>query len=371
MTTPISSRTNFLDRIRVSLTALVILHHTAIMFGGPGGWYMRMPTSSTAEKVAFTLFASVNQAFFMGFFFLLAGYFSAQSYDRKGARHFIVDRLRRLGVPTLFFGFVLGPVTVALAGVHDHQPFFAELTSLIGNAYFGIGPLWFAAALLMFSVLYCLVRMLVRSDNAAMNSVPTHFTLLLAALVTGAGAFALRLWMPVGQQLWFMQFGYFSSYIVLFAGGCAVARTRWLEQIDAAVARRWMIISMLTIPSLFIYGILAGAMHGAPFNSDGGWTLPALAYAFWEPFVAWGIMLGMLWRFRVTQNVSPKWIAWGPRAYTAYIIHPPIVVSIGLLLTDWAIPNSAKFLIAGICAIALSFGLAKPILAIPGMRQIV
>jgi fucose 4-O-acetylase-like acetyltransferase len=370
MTTNLSNRTDFLDRIRVSLTALVILHHTAIMFGGSGRWYLRMATSSTLEKVLFTLFASVNQAFFMGFFFLLAGYFSARSYDRKGARYFILDRLKRLGLPILFYGFILGPCTVALAKVHDHEPFFDTWGFLIKNAYFNIGPLWFAAALLIFSVIYCIVRLLVRSGKVATDFVPAHLTLLLAALVTGAGAFALRLWMPVGQELWSMQIGYFSSYVVLFLGGCAVARGRWLERIDADIARRWIIICLITIPALFAYGILSGAIHGAPFNTQGGWTLPALAYAFWEPFVAWGIILGMLWRFRVARNPSPKWQNWAPRAFTAYIIHPPVVVAMGLVFSDLAMPNSAKFLIAGICSVVLSFGLARPILAIPGTRRI-
>jgi hypothetical protein len=257
-----------------------------------------------------------------------------------------------------------------LAKVHAHEPFFDNWLSLIKNNYFEIGPLWFAAALLILSVIYYIVRLLVRSGSISINFVPTQITLLLAALVTGAGAFALRLWVPVGQQVLSMQIGYFSSYIVLFIGGCVVARSRWLEQIDANIARRWIIICLITIPTLFVYGILSGAVHGAPFDTKGGWTLPALAYAFWEPFVAWGIILGMLWRFRVARHPSQKWKNWSPRAFTAYIIHPPVVVAMGLVLSDWPMPNSAKFLFAGICSIVLSFGLARPILAIPGIRRI-
>src|SRR5215218_2871833 len=92
-----AQRTGFLDQIRLVLTGLVILHHSAIMFGAPGGWYLKMPTGQLAERVAFTLFVSDDQAFFMGFFFLMAGYFSVASYDRKGALPFLRDRLVRLG----------------------------------------------------------------------------------------------------------------------------------------------------------------------------------------------------------------------------------------------------------------------------------
>ena len=141
MTSTLTNRTDFLDRIRVVLTALVILHHTAIMFGGSGGWYFRMETDSKLERILFTLFASVNQAFFMGFFFLLAGYFSAMSYDKKGSMRFIWDRLLRLGLPILFYGFVLGPFTLALARIHDHKPFFDTWASLIILETFQIPPL--------------------------------------------------------------------------------------------------------------------------------------------------------------------------------------------------------------------------------------
>jgi len=45
-----ASRTDFLDRIRVVLTALVILHHAAIMFGAPGGWYLTIPIAGVVAS---------------------------------------------------------------------------------------------------------------------------------------------------------------------------------------------------------------------------------------------------------------------------------------------------------------------------------
>ncbi len=363
-------RSAALDRIRVILTALVILHHSAIMFGAPGGWYLKMPTTLVAEQIPFTLFVSVNQSFFMGFFFLLAGYFGAISYDRKGSAQFVRDRLLRLGVPILVYGFIIAPATVALAGVQQGEPFLPRWAELTRNGYFGVGPLWFAAALLMFSCVYLLWRQLPRSSAEPAPSFPGHLVLLGAALATGAAAFLLRLWVPVGQEIWSMQIGYFASYVVLFSAGCAVAHDRWLERVDVEVARPWRLISILTIPLLFVYGVLAGAAHGAPFDTSGGWTLPALVYAFWEPFVAWGIILAMLSRGRAAPKPAPRWQRWAPRAFTAFIIHPPVVVACGLLLASQALPNSVKFLIAGAASVVLSFALAQLVLRIPGARKV-
>ena len=75
------------DQLRSVLTVLVIAHHTAITYGGSGGWFYREVHDGGAPlSLAFTLFCSINQAFFMGLFFLLAGYFSPPALAAKGLR---------------------------------------------------------------------------------------------------------------------------------------------------------------------------------------------------------------------------------------------------------------------------------------------
>ena len=367
---PPVQRTAFFDHIRVVLTALVILHHCAIMFGAPGGWYLTMSTEVVAERVPLTMFVSIDQAFFMGFFFLLSGYFGAASIARHGPSHFMRERLLRLGLPVIVYGWLIGPMTMALAGMVNGAPFLAHWAALLAAHAFELGPLWFALTLLYFSAALLLWRQLSGPRCAGPPWTPGHGALLAAALFTGAGAFLLRLWMPVGSERWLLQIAYFSSYIVLFASGVALAPGKWLELVGPNIARPWRVVSYITIPLLFVYGVLAGALEGKPFNTAGGWNLPALAYAFWEPFVAWGIILTMLWRFRVAPRRSPVWAQLGPCAFAAFIIHPPVLVAMGLLLAHQPWPNSVKFLIAGVAGLALSFLLARLLLTIPGARRI-
>jgi len=99
----------YIDNIRLVLTILVILHHLCVTYGAPGGWYYNEPASNTGVLVPLTVFVSLNQSFFMGFFFLLAAFFTYSSYHRKGAGPFMTDRLVRLGVPLIFYSFVLSP----------------------------------------------------------------------------------------------------------------------------------------------------------------------------------------------------------------------------------------------------------------------
>ena len=79
----------YIDRLRSVMTAFVILHHTAITYGAIGGWFWNELKPSRAHlKPAADVFCATNQAYFMGFFFLLAGYFTPGSLERKGYARF-------------------------------------------------------------------------------------------------------------------------------------------------------------------------------------------------------------------------------------------------------------------------------------------
>jgi len=97
-----------LDTLRAATTLLVVFHHTALTYGGTGAWYYReVPVSTAPSSVALTILCALDQSWFMGLFFLLAGYFTPGALDRKGPRRFMADRLLRLGLPILVFGLVL------------------------------------------------------------------------------------------------------------------------------------------------------------------------------------------------------------------------------------------------------------------------
>jgi hypothetical protein len=69
----------------------------------------------------------------------------------------------------------------------------------------------------------------------------------------------------------------------------------------------------------------------------------AFLYAFWEPFIAWGIIAALLLWFRGHLNQpSATWEWLGRRAYAVYIIHPPVLVGISLLLHRWVAPASPR-----------------------------
>ncbi len=360
------NRTPFIDHLRVAMTALVVFHHAAITYGASGGWYLYEAPRGSSPSL--TLFTAANQAFFMGFFFLIAGYFTPGSLDRKGPARFAADRLLRLGVPLLVFGFLLDPFTVALAHAHNPPALLSYWTWLIAHGRFSSGPLWFAEALLIFAALYMLFSALQRPSVAAepCPRLPGHPAILFSAVAVGGAAFALRLFFPVGISISNLQIGYFASYAFLFAIGIVAARGRWLERVTWRLAAPWLLVSALA------FGTLVGFAHFAGKTGyAGGWSVEALFYAFFEPFFAWGVILGLLWLFRARVNHSTGFTRFlSARAYTVYVIHPPLLVGIALALDKWDVPGPVMAAGVGTLACCASVLAASVVLLLPGARRV-
>jgi glucans biosynthesis protein C len=352
------------DRIRVLLTALVIFHHTAITYGGSGGWYWR--EQPNASSMVLLMLNAVDQAYFMGFFFLLAGYYTPSAYERKGPATFWKDRLLRLGVPLLIYFFVLSPLTIALANTSKGSAFWSGWWRMTRQHEFGPGPLWFAEALLLFAAGHTLWRAW-RPGAAAPRTLPRFGALAATAIGLGAASFLVRLLVPVGHEVLWLQLGYFPCYIYLFAAGCAASHGRLLEHITWSQARPWLIVSavaLITMPLVLFVPLGQGAF-------EGGWTSHAAFYAWWDPFVACGIILGLLALARTTwarPSAAVTWLAGS--AYAAYIIHPPIVVGFSLLAAHWSAPPLLKFAVVGTIAGAASFAIGGLLRAMPGARKV-
>jgi peptidoglycan/LPS O-acetylase OafA/YrhL len=373
-----AQRDLYIDRLRSVMTAMVILHHAAITYGAPGGWfYSELKPSSALSSLLLTLFVSTNQAYFMGFFFLLAGYFTPASLERKGYARIVGDRFLRLGLPLLAFGLILGPLTAALVTAAQGHGFWSTIRWIWEHKEFINGPLWFAQALLVFSLGYCAWRAMAGAPLTQVERTPRpvpNFRLwLLSALGVGLAALAIRQIVPVGQNIFGLQLGYFAGYVFLFAMGIAAWRNDWLRQFDWRSGRPWIIGLIVTWPAMPVAIAVARALHGpGKTNFAGGLNWAAILYALWEPFVAWGLIAAWLLVFRARMNQPSALWAWlNRRAYAVYIIHPPILVGISLLLHAWIAPALLKFCVTGVLTCIACWLVADPLVRLPGVRRVV
>jgi fucose 4-O-acetylase-like acetyltransferase len=371
-------RAYFIDRLRVLLTALVVFHHTAITYGAPGGWYYReQPVTLSLSGVLLILFVSINQAYFMGFFFLIAGYFTPGSYDRKGPCLFAKDRLLRLGIPLLVFVLLLDPLTIAMmvawSGQYAPAPRFgAYLLRRLLHPGWGTGPLWFAEALLIFSAGYMAWRAWTKKPLPAPEApLPGWWTWLASALGVGAVALLLRQWVPVGKDVIGLQLGYFASYVFLFALGTVAWRRNWLMRLTGRMARPWIAMSVLMWPVMVITVAIAQRTTKALPEVNTGFSWPAVVYAFWEPLIAWGILAGLIVWFRERGNRASKaWEFCSARAYAVYIVHAPVLVAVALLLRGWDGPALGKVAVTGTVACVMSLGVASLVMMMPGAKRV-
>jgi len=349
-----SSRLAFLDPIRVGLTLLVILHHVSITFGGSGGWYYEETDVPELTRLLLTVFTATNQSFFMGFFFLIAGYLMPLGLARKGAAAYVSDRAIRLGVPILLFGYFLAPLTRALAvGAHGGEVMTSFVT-LISQNDFDLGPLWFNQALIIGTLIWVFTPRMTRLENLLDRLPGPHAGIALAALAWAALAFVLRLVIPAGQNVIGMQIGYFASYIILFFGGAWAAHSRLFEQVSRRHALPWIVVSFVSFPMLWVYIAISGALSSDMWR--GGWNVAALVYTVWEPLVAAGIIVGALAFARRGYPVGKPLIGRLAKAsYAAFITHPPIAVACSWLVHDWAGTAAMRFLLAGPLACLLAF----------------
>jgi len=377
-----NGRLVFVDNVRIVLITLVIAVHVAITYGGVGSWYyteVRQPDAITLA--ALTFHNAVIQSFSMGLFFLLAGYFTPASYDRKGPWQFLKDRVLRLGIPLLFYGFVIQPLLIyplAKAGVIELDGSFRDF---LGGYYSGLrigwGPLWFVAALLILAVVYALLRRPAKAPASccrAEGKPPGGIAISALACALGIVTFGARLWFPVGWVFGPLNFqlAYFPQYIALFVVGVMACRGDWLLRIDARIGRQCLVaagvFAVVGFPILFVAG---RALSGDVSPFLGGLHWQSLAYAVWDQVVGVPMVVGLLVLFRERiSRQTPFMRSLADSTYAVYIIHAPVVVLLILALRGVRLYPLLKFALALLVIVPVCFALANVIRKLPAARRI-
>ena len=377
----------FIDNLRIALIVLVIAHHAGQAYGPTGGWwYFQNPDRASILGAFFT----VNRSFFMSLFFMISGYFLPASYDRKGAREFLGDRLRRLGWPLLVFFFAVIPVMMYAYYLNFRH--YGPLPFLIyySQVYFGrgtrpfdwtgtwpdrnLGHLWFVEHLLVFAVCYVIWRLirppLARIDGKEERP-PRHLEILVFTLALAAVTFVVRIWYPIdkwGAFLRFIQvaFADVPRDLSFFVIGVIAYRRNWFLNMPKKTAKVWLLFGLAA--AVCCYGL---QLTGHIYFSAGGFKAQSLLYDIWEAFLCSGLCIGLLVLFREKLNFQ------GPLArnlaastYAVYLFHAPVIVTLQYAIWHTDMTAIAKFAIVTLAAIPSSFFLSIYIRRFPLVRRI-
>lgn len=371
-----ATRLGYVDNLRVLLTVLVLVHHSALTYGALPLWYWTEPSTSPSG-VALMLLVIVNQFFFMGFFFLLSGLFVPGSVDRKGPGAFARDRLLRLGVPLVAYWLVARPV-LHLPSWPEHRAdgeSFLRFWFTVGDP----GPLWFVEVLLVMSLAYAAFRALrarrtagsgvadaaAYAPTAVVAAVRFRLVAALVALLTVA-TFLWRLVVPAGT---YWEFGglpspaYLPQYVILFVVGLLAARRGWLAGLTVRQGRVALVVALVSV------GL---ALGGAALATAPGAGLPAqLLSALAENVFAVSTIVALVVLFRERFSGQPAWAVSAARnSFAVYVIHPLVLVGVAMLLAPLTAPAGVKFLVLLALAVPLCWGFASLLRRVPGVSRV-
>ncbi|KAJ0116090.1 hypothetical protein J7T55_005036 [Diaporthe amygdali] len=367
-----------LDQLKTFLTGLVIVHHTAIPYGGAGNWQFRSQLiGKDFLSQPLILFNGFNQSFFMGLFFWISGRMSAQALSKPKASTagFLGGRLVRLGIPTIL-NTIFGPPLVACLAqgrVGDiYQEYWRQLRGVKGVT-------WYTATLLTFDFVAASLQHLGQKNSDGIrggleNVSPYIYSTINRHgwLLTAVISFVIRLRFPVGTPLapLGVQPAYLAQYIMAYTLGYMSLPQGDLrmmgpfemrhteksaervpvgkENLGRVVKRSLRLavtMSALTLPFCFL-------TSDGSFAWAGGWNLNAAAYAVWNE---WSFMLvgpALMDYFQAYHNTPTMSWLWQPRySYVAFIVHPPLSVAIEVLLDKVIADKAAMSLF-----LATSFG---------------
>ena len=338
-----NQRLYYLDNLKVCLTVLVIMHHAGQAYGNGGDW--AYTPSNPAEFMPWIWhFFSTNAAFFMGLYFFISGYFVPRSFDKQGSKQFLYKKLLRLGVPLLFMGGIIS----ILSGKPE------------------IAHMWFVESLLVFCLIYALIRHWVLPINIMCSSKPTIIGLLIVALLMGVGSYFIRQVSP--QDHWIWPFGiiplpmepaHYLQYVMMFVLGILAYRFNWLEKMSNGVGFTTLLIGV-------------GLATGNYLRADGAWNAFIWQwFGIYESLMCIFISFGLMWLFRqFVSGTSRCWQWCAAQSYGAYVFHLILMIILQNAVDNVWMGAFGKFLFIGVVTTILSFLLTWLVRMIPGVKRI-
>jgi glucans biosynthesis protein C len=413
-------RQDDLDNLRSFLTALMIVHHIAIAYGGSGAWEFKS-RCFPAFSLGLTAFNAINQTFFMGLFFYLSGRFARQSmaHVSRNNRKFILSRLLRLGLPSVLYTLILDPALKAF--VHFFDPLrtteaeWTHISDIFWNYWSQLrgvrGTVWYLSLTFIFDILAGVIFPTKFSNFLArlhiLRRKASFIPLLWAANVLVS--FSVRLIHPIYRTFTplNLRLALLPQYILAYTWGHAstLLHDRFIfAPLGAAVQPLLELVwslcaSIIGLFALFGLSTRYSSSVLASFEQImGGFNISALLYAIWNE-VSFALVASAMIRVFAKHGNRPIYINVGaylrrhsPRvlfarySYAAFLSHA--LVSLGVeIAVEAASPCSSKqpttevFTLGGPVPMTLCVGLTNVFLScfvgyllveyVPGAGQIV
>ena len=371
--------------LRAFIIVLVVAHHAVmayhIVLTEPlassladhlGSIHAISPVVDVQRSGMLSLFAALNDNFFMALLFFVSGLFVWKGLRRKGPLNYLRDRLIRLGVP-LALMVALRPLTyyatyLQTGGDAGLADFWQQWSAIEWRG----GPIWFLEVLLGFDFLIVLVAGLRPNLGNSLTSTPlgvavhpVKFFVVLVLLSAVASvpitnAYGSFFWLQVGPaqvqiDRVFLYAVYFLMGILLGAYG--VERTFLVP--DSALARRWGVWSVAGLVA-FVINLVTSLSGAHP-----------ILISFFYAFSCATISLAVLALFlRFAQTKRRVFDSLFDNCYGIYVIHYGVVGWMSYAVLGSQMPAAAKWSIVFTASLAICWGATAAMRRVPGVRRV-
>jgi len=368
-----STRILYLDHLRAFLIVLVVLGHSAFAYAVslPNQW------SINPEKIIVCdVIILLGNVFFMITFFLISGYFSLLSLQKKSVKNFLKQRFVRLGIPLIVGLLFINPsISYIRHLVKDQQVpsyiqywFTVYLTGKIDFEH-----LWFLLCLIIFSIMLCVIFVIEKNMTEFVYcSNPKQLSskiLLSFALFCGLIFFAVNIF--VSDEKWFFFGGIqptrFVLYTAYFFLGVSAFKYKWFS-----VEKRFDKILLWAISALLLTVSLLAFYTNFYFEIERSILLMFFRAMLWS-FLGLSIFMTLIRIFHYNYDrPSRLWQKISDNAYAIYIIHLPVIVILQYLLIKLPLLPFVKFMIVFFAGLIISYLMSEYLIhRIPIVKNII
>jgi glucan biosynthesis protein C len=378
-------RIYFLDHLRSFIIFLVVFYHVLMAYilypvipmylqdvfihninGYPSAGYMLF------FAVILLIF---NAPTMMSIMFFIAGYFALAPLIKKGTKHFLKDKIIRLGIPFLLGVTVLAALSrfMAYRSQGNRTNYFNYwFSEFFRPQNFTQYHFWFLGVLLLFFSILCLAYLIFRDKISSVETkagkLSPSFIFFFITLTTGL-YFAVNLFYSADSftSLYILQFQtvVFPIYLAYFIFGIFAYKKDWFKDGYKPKILPWtityIISIMIYIPTLiYVYqNLSARNIVFLKLINDIANNLSIFSALF--------MLLAFFQKYLNGDQSYLKKISRG--SYSTYLIHFSVVCIVAYVSINISLPLLLKFLTQIIICTLLSWEIGYLLTRIPIVRK--
>ncbi len=358
------NRNLWIDYLRSALTVLVVAHHSSLAYTTFAYFDTKTYINSTnpivdnSRWIGMDVFENFNDIFFMSLMFFISGLFVYRGLIKKGRQTFLVDRIKRLGIPFIIGVSILIPIAYLPSFYLNNHSFDLSLfiKDFLQNQQWPVGPPWFIWILLFFNCLAATIPTKfytsISKATSQLTKNPARFFIVIFIFVS-LSFIPISIW--VGQYKWTglgpfdFQVNRLLLYFIFFIFGTCVGSGNWEiyfftnNKFLNKSWQFWLILCLFfyLLVELFTYNVW-DIVRAGRLGVNLAWVMFDLL------FVASCIFSSFLFLSIFKQNIHKQYNLWtnlSANAFGIYLIHYIFITWLQFALLNVLLPVFIKFLI--------------------------